>query len=118
MSICMQESRCWLSLSAPTPRRGRCGKLGKKITAVGFRRHFRRTLSFTSPCGFTRDASAHVSAAVRRHFAPVATGRWWTPFAGCACALAASAVVLVPLASMPYVNIYTITVKFRKGISA
>lgn len=60
------------SLSAPTPRGGQCGKMGK--TKVVPSRRFRRTLSFTSPCGFTRDASAHESAAVRRHFAPGATG--------------------------------------------
>ncbi len=65
------QGRCCSSPSAPTPRRGRLEKLGK--VAVVLRRRFRSTLNFTSPSTYTRDVSAHVSAAVRRHFAPGAT---------------------------------------------
>lgn len=76
------------SLSAPTPRGGQCGRMGK-AKAVPSRR-FRSTLSFTSPLNFTRDARAHVSAVVRRHLAPGATWKARNPVVGCACALAAS----------------------------
>lgn len=81
------QGRCCSSPSAPTPRRGRLEKLGK--VAVVLRRRFRSTLNFTSPSTYTRDVSAHESAAVRRHFAPGATEKA-CPIVGCACALAAS----------------------------
>ena len=68
-----QQGRCCPSRSAPTPCRGRLEKLGKSVVAL--RRRFRSTLSLTSPLTYTRDASAHESAAVRRHFAPGATGK-------------------------------------------
>lgn len=87
MSVLSQEGQSCSSLSAPTPRGGRCGRMGK-AKAVPSRR-FRSTLNFSSPLNCTRDASAHESAAVRRHFAPGATGKT-CPIAGCASALAAS----------------------------
>ena len=81
------------SLSASTPRAGRCGNLEKPKCVSALRPRYRPALSFPSLLGFTRDASAHVPAAVRRHFAPGATG--WVDFlAGCAFASAASADVL------------------------
>lgn len=72
MLIQKPEGRCWSSPSAPTPRRGRWGKIANAV--VGLRPRFRHALSFTSLRAFTRDASAHESAAVRRHLAPGATG--------------------------------------------
>lgn len=78
------ECRCWSSPSAPTPRGGRLEKIGN--AAVGLRRRFRPALRLTSPLGFTRDASAHESAAVRRHLAPGATGNGGHPVVGlCRC---------------------------------
>jgi hypothetical protein len=59
---------CCPSRSAPTPCRGRLGNLGRSVAAL--RRHFRTALSFPSLLSLTHDASAHESAAVRRHFAP------------------------------------------------
>jgi hypothetical protein len=64
--------------------------MGKCVTAL--RPRYRPALNFSSLLDFTHDASAHVPAAVRRHLAPGATG-WLTILAGCACALAASAIV-------------------------
>jgi hypothetical protein len=62
-----QQGRCCPSPSAPTPCRGRAGKIGNGVVAL--RRRFRTALRFTSPLSFTRDAGSLVSTAVRRHLA-------------------------------------------------
>jgi hypothetical protein len=98
-----RQGRYCPSQSAPTPGGVSAGKIGKCVTAL--RRRFRPVRCFTSLPGFTRDASAHVSAAVRRHHAPGAAGMW-SPFVGCAFALAASAGFRSPLASMPMRELY------------
>lgn len=89
MTDLTQPGRSRPSLSAPTPRGVSAGKIGKCVPAL--RPRFRSALSFTSPLSFTRDASAHEPAAVRRHHAPGATGLFGLPVADCAFALVASA---------------------------
>lgn len=66
-----RQGRYCPSLSAPTPGGVSAGKLGKCVTAL--RPRFRPVRCFSSLPGFTRDVSAHESAAVRRHHAPGAT---------------------------------------------
>ncbi len=62
------------SQSAPTPGGVSAGNLEKCVTAL--RRHYRSTRCLTSLPNFTRDASAHESAAVRRHQAPGPLEGW------------------------------------------
>ena len=98
MLISIRYVRCCSSLSAPTPCKGRLEKLGK--VAVVLRRRFRSALSFTSLSTYTRDVSAHESAAVRRHFAPGAAERILSYCGLCVC-LGRFGGNRSPLASMP-----------------
>ena len=97
MPILAAQGRYRPSQSAPTPRKGQCGKMGKCVTAL--RRRSRPALGFSSPLAFTREVGAHEPAAVRRHLAPGATD-WWTTVVDCAEAMVATAVVTLAVGIM------------------